>query len=68
MQLMIEISYEASSANAYNAIGLAMECERTGYDGSATFFFAQAAEETEHMLKFLHYLNSVGGRSNNPSN
>jgi ferritin len=56
-----QISYEASSANAYNAIG--SWCERTGYDGSASFFFAQAAEETEHMLKFLHYLNSVGAEA-----
>src|ERR1700739_1791662 len=52
-----QISYEASSANAYTAIG--SWCERTGYDGSAAFFFEQAAEENGHMLKFIHYLNSV---------
>ena len=56
-----QISYEASSANAYIAIG--SWCERTGYDGSASFFFEQAAEENEHMLKFLHYLNSVGAEA-----
>ena len=52
-----QISYEASSANAYTAIG--SWCERTGYDGSAAFFFEQAAEENGHMLKFIHYLNGV---------
>jgi ferritin len=38
-----QISFEASSANAYTAIG--SWCERTGYDGSAAFFFEQANEE-----------------------
>jgi ferritin len=52
-----QISYEASSANAYIAIG--SWCERIGYDGSAAFFFEQAAEENGHMLKFIHYLNGV---------
>jgi ferritin len=56
-----QISYEASSANAYIAIG--SWCERTGYDGSASFFFEQAAEENGHMLKFLHYLNGVGAEA-----
>ena len=56
-----QISYEASSANAYIAIG--SWCERTGYDGSASFFFEQAVEENGHMLKFLHYLNGVGAEA-----
>jgi ferritin len=56
-----QISYEASSANTYIAIG--SWCERIGYDGSATFFFEQAAEENRHMLKFIHYLNGVGAES-----
>ena len=38
-----QISYEASSANAYIAIG--SRCERIGYDGSSAFFFEQAPEE-----------------------
>ena len=50
-----QISYESYSANAYVAIG--SWCERTGYDGSAAFFFEQASEESQHMLKFIHYLN-----------
>ena len=56
-----QISYEASSANAYIAIG--SWCERIGYDGSAAFFFEQAAEENEHMLKLIHYLNGVGAEA-----
>ena len=56
-----QISYEASSANAYIAIG--SWCERIGYDGSAAFFFEQAAEENGHMLKLIHYLNGVGAEA-----
>lgn len=53
-----QISYEVSATNAYVAIG--SWCERTGYDGSAAFFFEQANEENTHMLKFIHYLNDAG--------
>jgi ferritin len=56
-----QISYEASSANAYIAIG--SWCERTGFDGSASFFFEQATEENGHMLKFIHYLNGTGAEA-----
>ena len=53
-----QIAYEASAVHAYIAIG--SWCERTGYDGSAAFFFEQANEELRHMLKFIHYLNNSG--------
>lgn len=56
-----QISYEASSTQAYVAIG--SWCERTGYNGSATFFFEQAVEENTHMLKFVHYLNNAGAEA-----
>jgi ferritin len=56
-----QISYEASSTNAYVAIG--SWCERTGFKGSAVFFFEQANEENTHLLKFIHFLNSVGAEA-----
>ena len=56
-----QIAYEASATHAYVAIG--SWCERTGYDGSATFFFEQAIEENTHMLKFVHYLNNSGAEA-----
>ena len=28
--------------------------------GSAAFFYVQAEEERQHMLKFIHYLNDMG--------
>jgi ferritin len=56
-----QISYEASSAYAYIAMG--SWCERIGYDGSAAFFFEQSKEENTHMLKFIHYLNNAGAEA-----
>jgi ferritin len=56
-----QIAYEASATQAYVAIG--SWCERTGYNGSATFFFEQAVEENTHMLKFVHYLNNAGAEA-----
>jgi ferritin len=56
-----QIAYEASATHAYVAIG--SWCERTGYDGSAAFFFEQANEENTHMLKFIHYLNNAGAEA-----
>ena len=56
-----QISYEASSTNAYVAIG--SWCERTGFEGSAVFFFEQANEENTHLLKFIHFLNSAGAEA-----
>ena len=56
-----QISYEASAINAYVAMG--SWCERTGYEGSAAFFFEQAIEENTHMLKFIHYLNNAGAEA-----
>ncbi|HJU79069.1 MAG TPA: ferritin [Nitrososphaeraceae archaeon] len=56
-----QISYEASGTHAYVAI--ASWCERTGYNGSAKFFFEQATEENTHMLKFVHYLNNAGAEA-----
>ena len=56
-----QIAYEASAIHAYLAIG--SWCERTGYSGSAVFFFEQANEEYLHMLKFIHYLNNAGAEA-----
>ena len=53
-----QIYYEASSANTYIAIG--SWCERIGCDGSAAFFFEQAAEENGHMYSLSIILMVLG--------
>ena len=53
-----QITLEANASNSYMA--MASWCEVTGYDGGASFFYAQSDEERKHMLKFIHYLNNLG--------
>ena len=52
-----QISWESYASNFY--LAAAAWCENIGYDGSAKFFYTQSDEERQHMLKFIHYLNSV---------
>ena len=49
---------EANAVSSY--LAAASWCEITGYDGAASFFYAQAEEEHQHMLKFVHFLNDQG--------
>lgn len=53
-----QIAMEAFASNYY--ISMASWSEINGYDGSAKFFYAQADEERQHMIKIVQYLNSVG--------
>jgi len=54
-----QIVLEANAASSY--LAMASWCEITGYVGAANFFYAQSEEERIHMLKFIHYLNNIGG-------
>ena len=53
-----QTALEANASNTY--LAMASWCEITGYEGSAAFFYVQAEEERQHMLKFIHYLNDMG--------
>ncbi|AFS82406.1 ferritin [Candidatus Nitrosopumilus sediminis] len=53
-----QIALEANASNSY--LSMASWCEITGYEGGASFFYAQADEERTHMLKIVHYLNGLG--------
>ncbi len=59
-----QIALESNASNTY--LSMASWCERTGYDGSAAFFYNQAEEERQHMIKFIHYLNDVGSTATIP--
>ena len=53
-----QIVLEANASNSY--LAMASWCEITGYEGGASFFYAQSDEERAHMLKIVHYLNNLG--------
>lgn len=53
-----QVLLEASASNSY--LAMASWCEITGYQGAANYFYAQSDEERTHMLKIVHYLNSIG--------
>ena len=56
-----QILKEEYSSRLY--LQMASWCEVNGFSGAANFIYAQAEEEREHMLKFIHYLNDRGGHS-----
>lgn len=60
-----QISLEASASNNY--LAMASWCETTGYEGAASYFYAQSDEERTHMLKIIHYLNDVGANATIPA-
>lgn len=63
--LIDQIVLEANASSSY--LAMASWCEITGYGGAANFFYAQSGEERTHMLKFIHYLNNIGGSATIPA-
>ncbi len=53
-----QIAMEYAASSTY--LSMAGWCEVTGYHGGASYFYAQSAEERNHMLKFVKYLSDVG--------
>ena len=60
-----QVALEASASNSY--LAMASWCEVTGYQGAASYFYAQSDEERTHMLKVVHYLNDMGATATIPS-
>lgn len=60
-----QIGLEASASSSY--LAMASWCEVTGYEGGASYFYAQSDEERTHMLKIIHYLNDMGAVATVPA-
>lgn len=60
-----QIDREAQSSTNY--LAAAAWCNAQGYDHSADFFFKQAEEEREHMLKIFKYVCDMGGLPKAPA-
>ncbi len=56
-----QVALEANASNSY--LAMASWCEVTGYQGSASYFYAQSDEERTHMLKIVHFLNDMGANA-----
>lgn len=60
-----QIGLEANASSSY--LAMASWCEVTGYEGAASYFYAQSDEERTHMLKFVHFLNDMGATATIPA-
>ena len=60
-----QVGLEANASNSY--LAMASWCEVTGYEGAASYFYAQSDEERTHMLKIVHYLNDMGATAAIPA-
>ncbi len=56
-----QIQKEGYSANLY--LAMASWAETEGFDGITQWLYAQAQEETEHMLKIIGFVNERGGKA-----
>ncbi len=56
-----QIEREEYSGNLY--LSMAVWAETSGFAGIAKWFYAQADEERQHMLKFIKYVNDRGGKA-----
>jgi len=60
-----QIGYEGYASSSY--LSMASWCEKEGLRGCTAFFYEQAAEEREHMLKLVRYINGAGGHAHVPA-
>lgn len=59
--LNAQVEKEGYSSLLY--LAMASWAETKGLPGVAKWLYAQAAEEKEHMLEFVHYINDRGGHA-----
>ena len=53
-----QVGLEASASHTY--LAMASWAELAGYEGTSSYFYAQSAEERDHMLKIVKYMNTIG--------
>ncbi|GJM30389.1 MAG: ferritin [Cyclobacteriaceae bacterium] len=54
-----QVKMEAKSSSIY--LSMAAYCDQLGFENSSEFFFKQADEERQHMLKIFRYIADAGG-------
>ncbi len=56
-----QVEKEANASQVY--LAMASWCETQSLEGCAAFFYQQAEEEREHMMKIFRYINERGGHA-----
>ena len=56
-----QVKVEGDSSQIY--LSMASWAENQGFEGIATFMYAQSDEERMHMLKLIKYINQRGGEA-----
>src|SRR5690554_4471750 len=56
-----QVKIEGDSSQIY--LAMASWAENQGFEGIATFMYAQSDEERMHMLKLIKYINQRGGEA-----
>ncbi len=59
-----QIAKEQHSSSVY--LAMASWCDQRGLGRSASFFYRQAVEEREHMMKIFSFINNSGGSAYSP--
>lgn len=59
-----QVQMEGKSSSIY--LAMAAYCEQLGFENSSEFFFTQAEEERQHMLKIFKYISDAGGTPISP--
>lgn len=59
-----QVKMEAKSSAIY--LAMAAYCDQIGFENSSDFFFIQAEEERQHMLKIFRYVSDAGGTPISP--
>ncbi|WP_461534004.1 ferritin [Sinomicrobium sp.] len=59
-----QVAIEAHSSAIY--LAMASWCDRNALNCSAQFFYEQAEEEREHMMKIFRFINDNGGMAYSP--
>ena len=62
--LNAQVKMEAKSSAIY--LAMAAYCDQLGFENSSEFFFQQADEERQHMLKIFRYIADAGGSPVSP--
>ena len=59
-----QVKMEAKSSAIY--LAMAAWCDQQGFENSSEFFFTQAEEERDHMLKIFKFIADMGGQPISP--